>query len=50
MCRYWMELILQYSKLMPFEVELHPDVLPIDSVILAPDAFMHTDNRTCTYC
>ena len=48
--RYWLELLQQYSKLMTFEVELHPDVWPIDHVIMAPYIELHTDNRTCNYC
>lgn len=48
--RYFAELIIQYSKLMTFDVELHPDVLPVDVILLRPLTLLDTDNRTCTHC
>ncbi len=49
-CRYFLEVLNQYSKLMTFDVELHPDVLPIEMVVLRPDHLLDARNRTCTYC
>ena len=48
--RYLLEVLQQYSQLMKFSVELHPDVLPIELVILRPDSILEAGNRTCTYC
>ena len=49
-CRYLLEVLTQYSKLMVFDVDLHPDVLPIEMVVLRPSHLLDAGNRTCTFC
>ena len=49
-CRYLLEVLHEYSRLMDFEVAIHPDVVPIELVVLRPDTVLATLNRTCHYC
>ena len=49
-CRYWLELLNQYSALMRFKPTLHRDAVPLEALMLRPDRWLPHERRTCEVC
>jgi hypothetical protein len=50
LCRYWMELLTQYSALQTFKPKVHADAYLLEEALLRPPITREIRERTCLVC
>ena len=49
-CRYWLEVLLHYSRLMKFKPHLHVDAFPMEEWLFKEPQVTRLANHTCDVC